>query len=173
MPRPPRIRLPALHNDRPRLEDCGPSSAPATSTALVSVQPPADSLAAAAQRASAARGKKKARISITNDNLSKTGGHITTSSGGGMPLPVAPAATGKTPEQATAEADAQKKASAEQEKKKAEEERRKQMEQAGHAMDGTALDANEDPALLEHHMAVAAQSTSDKPQQTTTQKPPL
>jgi hypothetical protein len=90
-----------------------------------------------------------------------------------MPLPVNTVATGMTAEQATAEADAQKKASAEQEKKKAGEERRKQMERAGYAMDGTALDAQEDPALLEHRMADAAQSTSDKPQQTTTQKPPL
>ena len=90
-----------------------------------------------------------------------------------MPLPVTPEATGKTVEQMVAEADAQRKAIAEQEKKKAEEERRKRMERAGNAMDGTALDADEDPALLEHRMAVAAQSTSDKPQQTTTQKPPL
>ncbi len=150
------------------------TAAPATSTAAAPVQPPADSLAAAAQRTSAARGRKKAKISITNDNLSKTGGHITTSSGGGMPLPVTPeAATGKTVEQMVAEADAQRKAIAEQEKKKAEEERRKRMERAGNAVDGTALDADEDPALLEHRMAVAAQSTSDKPQQTTTQKPPL
>ncbi len=149
------------------------TAAPATSTAAVPVQPPADSLAAAAQRANAARGRKKAKISITNDNLSKTGGRITTSSGGGMPLPVTPEATGKTVEQMVAEADAQRKAIAEQEKKKAEEERRKRMERAGNAMDGTALDADEDPALLEHRMAVAAQSASDKPQQTTTQKPPL
>jgi hypothetical protein len=179
-----------------------PPAAPATATATTTATPakttstpaststvapaltaaPADSLAAAAQRTAAARSKKKARISINNDNLAKSGGHITTSSGGGMPLPAIP------PPQADQNADAaaQRKAYADQlaekEKKKAEDARKQRLERAASAMDGNALDADDDPALVEHRMAVAAQTSTDaqppqtttnaKPPQTTTAKPP-
>jgi isopropylmalate/homocitrate/citramalate synthase len=132
-----------------------------------------------AARTNAARGtKKKTKISINNENLAKSGGHITSGSANPAALPpTPPAGIGKTVEQMVAEADAERKAIAEKEKKKAAEEQRKRMERAVAAQDDNALDANDDPAVIERRMQAAAQgqqtTTNSGVEKTTTQKPPV
>ena len=141
------------------LADEPPAQEPSTTTttAAPAVQPPATSpLAAAAKKSTAARGGKKSKISITNGNLSKTGGHITTSRGAGMPLPIPETKpTGKTPEQIHAEEVAKRAAAADAQRKKADIDQKKRAERAEAGIDDVALDANDDPAILEHRMETA------------------
>jgi hypothetical protein len=193
------VSLSAKAADQPakQQKDTSPAPAAATSTATPApaaplqtvTQPPPNSLAAVAQQTNAARGAKKAKISITNDNLVRAGGHITTANSEPAALPATPpAGIGKTTEQMVAEANAERKAVIAKQQKKAAEDRQKRIERAGNALDDTALDANDDPALVEHRMAAAEQGTQGTTQPapqttqtvptvetipTTTQKPPL
>src|SRR5205085_7945421 len=111
-----------------------PAPAPTPPTTVAPAAKPI-SLAAAAARTNAARTKKKAKLSITNDNLAKSGGHITSGSANPAALPpTAPAQMGKTVDEMVADAEAQRKAYAEQQQKKAEDEKQKQLAKASAAV---------------------------------------
>jgi hypothetical protein len=148
--------------------------APTTTALSPPPAPPQSSLAGAASRANATRPKKKSKLSITNETIKKSGGHITTYSGTSAALPVIPPTpTGKTPEQMVAEANAQRKAAEEAQKKKDVQERLKRQQRAAANMEDESLDNEPDPSVTEHKMQSAtgpAPATSTT--STTEQKPP-
>jgi hypothetical protein len=130
---------------------------------------PHESPLVAAARKSTRKGKKPAKV-ITNDTLSKSGGHITTGIKGLPPIPPEPPApkyASTPPPSAEDTADAEK-------KKKAEEAERKKKADAADRAAASTYDESvderyDDPAAAEHAMK---QRPSEPPTKTQSQKPP-
>lgn len=140
--------------------------------ALVPLQPPVSSLAAAAKRANDARGKTKSRVSITNKTLAKKGGHLTMavdSKGAPLPLPADPKdAAGKKGDKGA------EKTLAEKDKKKADDSSAKKLAPAGNAKEGAPLDTDGDATNAVTTTATQPTTAqSQQPQDLTTTKPPL
>lgn len=140
-------------------ETQAPPPAPATATV-------ADSPLVAAAKASSAK-KRKATIVITNDNLIKSGGHITTTATQAPlpPLPPAPSAEQIKAEQARREIEAKIKKDAEAKAK----EEREAAKRVLSATDGGAQTMFDDPAVAEH----VAEETAKRAKEKEEKKPPM
>jgi hypothetical protein len=125
-----------------------------------------DSPLVAAAKKSAAK-KRKATIVITNDNLIKTGGHITTAATQQplQPLPPSPSAAQLKAEQERREIEAKVKKDAEQKAK----DEREAAQRTLAATDGGAQTMFDDPAVAEH----AAEEQAKRAKEKEAKKPPM
>jgi len=128
---------------------------------------PVDSPLVAAAKASAAK-KRKATIVITNDNLSKSGGHITTTASQSPlpPLPAPPNEAQLIAEKARKEAEA-KGAAERAAEQKVKEQQTAKAGQVIEAQEG-AMTLFDDPATAEHLAEEAA-----KAKDAAAKKPPM
>ena len=148
-----------------------------TTTATTTTQPPAQNDSPLVRAAKAAQAKSstkynKKKIVITNANLAKSGGHITTSSAQ-TPLPPAP-----NTDMSAVEAEHQKQLAAQQaadKAKKALEDKKKREDAArAHAVlegDDESMGLG-DPAMVEKHVETASPAQPQQPPTMQTQKPP-
>jgi hypothetical protein len=133
-------------------------------------------LVAAARASQQSKKPKKKKVVITNETLTKSGGHITTSATALQPLPALPKTDGTVKPVAQADAAAKAKQDAEDKKK------REAAEHANAIYDGDDAEGiYEDPAKTEGRMEKQSppapqQPPTAQPQQPTTvqvQKPPV
>ena len=156
--------LPLAAGETPQTAPPPPAPA-ATTTAAPATATPDSPLVAAAKKSAAK--KRKATIVITNDNLIKSGGHITTTATQApLPsLPPAPSAAQLQAEKDRRDAQAKLKKDAE-EKAKAE---REAAQRTLAATDGGAQTMFDDPAVAEH----LAEEQAKKAKEKEAKKPPM
>lgn len=155
--------LPLAAGETP--QSAPPAPAPATTAAAPATT--TDSPLVAAAKKSASAKKRKATIVITNDNLIKSGGHITTAATQ-QPLPSLPPALSAAQlkaEQDRRDAEAKLKKDAEQKAK----EEREAAQRTLAATDGGAQTMFDDPAASEHLAEEAAKRAKEKE----AKKPPM